>query len=126
MKELQQKQRFKKFLYSTPFLIVLLIVAFLLGKGAWGIVSKQYESGARLEELEEKNKMLRERQVNLESDIANLQTDEGVMAEIRAKFNAAREGEHLVVILDEKVKATTTPPSALSQGWMWLKNLWPF
>jgi cell division protein FtsB len=126
MKELQQKQRFKKFVYSTPFLVVLLIVAFLLGRGAWAIVSKARESGARLTELEEQNTLLRERQADLAEEIGKLHTDEGVMAEIRTKFNAAREGEHLVVIVDEQAKATTTPPSALSQGWKWFKSLWPF
>ncbi len=92
-------------------------------------MSKESESAARLRELEAENISLRSRRVGLESQIGKLQTEEGVVEEIRAKFNATRAGEHLAVIVEEKLAATTSAPTAierLKRGWQAFVNLWPF
>ena len=129
MKELRDRQKFKGFLYSLPSLVVLLLVTFLMAKGAVGIMSKKHETAQKLETLEEENALLRERQATLATGIAKLETEAGVIEEIRAKFNAARSGEHLAVIVEEKARATTTVPSVverLKMGWSWVKSLWTF
>ncbi len=116
-------------LYSLPALLVLLVITFLLVRGAASIMSKQVESASRLKELEAENVVLRERQASLEGQIGKLKTEEGVVEEIRAKFNATRAGEHLVVIVEEKPTAATTTPTAmerLKRGWQSFLNLWPF
>ena len=129
MRELRDRQQFKRYLYSTPALILLAIVAFLMARGAGSIMSKSHESAAKLDELEKANILLRDRHSTLEANIAKLGTDEGLIEEIRNKFNAVRRGEHLAVIVLDKPKATTTEPTVserLKQGWDWVKSLWRF
>lgn len=126
MKELQNRQKFKRYLYSYPSLFVLVVIAFFLAKGAAGIMQKKHESAQLVEDLEEQTQALSERRYELESNIARLQTEDGVVEEIRRKFNVTREGEHVAIILDGKVEATTTEPSAverLKKGWDKFKRL---
>ena len=127
MRELRDRQQFKRYLYSTPALILLAVVAFLMARGAGAIMSKNHESADKLEELEKANVLLRDRHSTLEANIAKLNTDEGLIEEIRNKFNAVRRGEHLAVIVLDKPKATTTEPTVaerLKRGWSWVKSLW--
>lgn len=126
MKELQHKERFRRVLYSIPSLIILLLVAGLLVRGAFKIMVKRAESAERLRTLEAENEVLRARESSLKADIAHLETEEGVIDEIRAKFNVAREGERLAVIVDDEAPAATGTPSTLERGLRWLKSLWPF
>lgn len=127
MKELRDKQRFKRYLYSYPSLVIIIIIAFLLARGAAGIFSKERESAQVLKDLEEKNAALASRQESLKGDIASLQTEEGIIEEVRRKFNVIRPGEHLAIVVEEKPSASTTPSGAidtLKRGWDWLMGLW--
>lgn len=129
MREFRQKQRFRSFLYSVPSLVLLVILTFLLARGAAAIMDKKNESAARLEELESENALLRDRQASLKAGIARLRTEEGIIEAIRSKFNAARFGEHLAVIVEERPKATSTEPGAIERirrGWAKFMSLWSF
>ena len=111
MKELRDKQKFKNALYSIPLLALLAVVAFLLARGAASIMLKERESAQTLASLEEKNGTLKERQDELKVSIARLRTEEGIIEEIRSKFNVTRQGEHLAIVVEEGEKASTTEPS---------------
>ncbi|MBX4206221.1 septum formation initiator family protein [Candidatus Parcubacteria bacterium] len=127
MKELRDKQKFKNALYSFPSLAILVVLAFLLARGAAGIVVKERESARTLEALQASNASLTARQESLEEDVARLRTDEGIVEEIRSKFNVTRPGEHLAIVVLEKSKATSTGAGAFAgwkRGWAWLVGLW--
>lgn len=117
MRELQKRQEFKRFLYSIPSLAILVVIAFLLARGAASILTKERETRERLATLEEGNALLRERHAELEGKIERLQTEEGIIEEIRARFNAARAGEYLAIIVEETPsEAATTSP--------WYLKIW--
>ncbi len=127
MKELRQKQRFKGYLYSIPALILLVVVAFLLARGAAGIFAKERQSAQVLEDLREDNAVLAKREESLKQDIASLRTEEGIIEEIRRKFNVTRPGEHLAIVLEEKPRVTNTSTGAFDRfkmGWSWFLGLW--
>ncbi len=126
MKELRQKQEFKSWLYSLPALILLILFTFFLARGAASIMTKERESSDRLEELEEANALLKERQANLTGSIARLETDEGIINEIRRKFNVTRKGEHLAIVVEGEDAVPPPPQSAIKRGWSWFKALWTF
>jgi cell division protein FtsB len=110
MKELQRKQKFRRALYSVPSLILLLIIAALIARGAYRVFTKERESAHRVADLKDKINVLSSRETELEADIARLGTDEGKIEEIKRKFNVAAEGEHVAVVVDPRGKAATTTP----------------
>lgn len=124
MKELRDKQKLKKTLYSLPMLVLAVLAVLLLGRGAGSVLMKERESARTLRRLEEKNEALKARHEELERDVAKLGTEEGIMEEIRSKFNVTRPGEHLAIVVGTELKATATEPSALKRGWAWLLAWW--
>jgi cell division protein FtsB len=115
MKELQTKQNFKKSLYSLPMLIIMLILTFLISRGAMLIMSKNYESAETLKELGREVETLSNRRIELDGGIQRLQTEEGLTEEIRSKYNAVRMGEGVVIVVD--YESTSTVESDEPRAW---------
>ncbi len=118
MLEFQKKKRIRKMLYSPIILILLGIVLFILIKGVWGVYQKNKLSAQNLEREKTELEKLNQRQKNLASSIDYLKTDQGVEDEIRTKFRAIRDGEKVVVIVDNQATvtsetSTTTPEHGL-------------
>ncbi|MDB5266453.1 MAG: hypothetical protein JWN89_268 [Parcubacteria group bacterium] len=127
MRELQEKQKRKERLYSTPVLIGLSLITLLVLRGTFVIMQKERESSTYVGSLEEKVTTLADRQAKLKTDTARLSTDEGIDTEIKTRFSVAKAGEHVVVIVDPKEKASTTEPKSgpWYQGVVsFLKSLW--
>jgi len=119
MRELQRKQNMRRTLYSAPSLLVLLIITFVLAKGAWGVISKERLSAMYLDGLEDKSLALALREEELQGDIGRLKTEEGIKEEIKERFNVTEEGEHVAVLVDNK-----TATSSSTSGKPWYKKLW--
>lgn len=127
MKELQQKQKIRRALYSLPSLVIMLFVAGVLIKGAWGVMVMERESAAMVRDLEAQAVALGSREAELEGNIERLRTPAGVEEEIRDKFSVAREGEFVAIIVDEKERASTTEKTTGEIIWGWwnvFKGLW--
>ncbi len=120
MKELRHKQEVRRRLYSLPVLIGLLLVTILIGRGTWNIAQKYRESARLVTDLRAQEVELTTKQASLKADIAKLNTDEGLDAEIKDKFNVVKPGEQVAVIVDATKPATSTATSTPS----WWKRLW--
>ncbi len=107
-------------MYSLPSLAILLVLSFLLAKGAVKMVEKERESSKLSGNLEAKAAALVLREQALNSSIAHLQTEEGIKDEIKKKFSVTQEGEYVAVIIDDSAAASSTDPSLLP----WYKKLW--
>ncbi|MCR4279328.1 MAG: septum formation initiator family protein [Candidatus Zambryskibacteria bacterium] len=123
MKELQRRQRVKRILYSYPSLIVMAVICFFLVRGAVGVMLKERASANKVEELEAQSEALESREAELNSEIARLETPEGIVEEIRDKFSVTREGEYVAIIVDDRPKATTTEKSASERFKEWWEKL---
>lgn len=120
MRELQQKQRFKRKIYSLPSLVILLILVGFSVRGTWEILDKKRESEQYVRELKAESEDLALRQKNLESDINYLETEEGIDEEIKERFNVSRAGEQVVIIVDPK----PLPNSGEEKEKIWYKRMW--
>lgn len=107
MRELQRKQNFKKALYSIPSLILLAVLVFFLGKGALKILMVERKSAQTVEDLELEAASLEVREEELKGQIEALNTEEGIMEEIREKFSVTRAGEHVALIVEVKQAEST-------------------
>ena len=120
MRELREKQKLKRRLYSTPILAALLVLTIVLIRGAAGVFLKERESARGVVALEAKVVDLEANKTRLEGEIARLKTTEGVNEEIKNKFNVAEPGEHVAIIIDRRGQASETPTSTAP----WYKRIW--
>ena len=100
MFDFYEKRKIKQLLYSWPTLILLALVSFFLLNAVLEVYKKEKETrinkNQQLFQLEE----LEKRQIALEEEILRLSTPRGVEEEIRQKFEVAKEGEGVIVIVD--------------------------
>lgn len=98
----------KQWLYSWPSLLVLLIISGFLIHGVWEVYQQERQTrvnkNQRLAHLEE----LEDRKEALEEEIARLGTARGVEEEIRQKFEVAKAGEAVIVIVEQPLKDLNT------------------
>lgn len=114
-------------MYSWPSLVFVAIIAFFLIKGAGNLMIKERQSAERVEVLEAEKSAIEAREAELKGRISRLQTEEGVMEEIREKFSVAREGEYMAIIVDDTSGSTTSDKTAgerLKGWWQGFVNLW--
>ncbi|MBX4195362.1 hypothetical protein KW796_00120 [Candidatus Parcubacteria bacterium] len=120
MRELEQRQKLRRRLYSLPALAILLAITAGLVRGAYTLILKERESASDARLLAAKVGILTEREEVLSAEIEKLETPAGVEEEIKSKFNVAKEGERVAVIVDRPESSTTTEPQKES----WFKRLW--
>ncbi|MBI5457935.1 hypothetical protein HY971_04400 [Candidatus Kaiserbacteria bacterium] len=104
-------------------LLALLGVIVVAALGAWNAYGKERESRALREQAEMQLSDLSKRQAQLESDIANLETDRGKEQVLREQYALAARGEGLIVIVDAP---KATPTQATSSVLEWLRKALPW
>lgn len=102
MQRFKQKQQLRKRLYSKPVLFILIIILGLIIHGAWGIWKKSKQSQHTLEVAQSELDRLKEREGSIEKRIERLGTETGIEEEIRSKFDVVKEGENIIVIIEDE------------------------
>ncbi|NQV88209.1 MAG: hypothetical protein HQ402_01460 [Parcubacteria group bacterium] len=109
MLEFQKKRKISQKLYSGITVIILVFVVVFLARASWDVFQKQKESEGDAKIVLERLNDLQNKEKTLRSQIEWLNTKTGTEEVIRQKFNVAKDGEKIVVIIDSDNKETTTP-----------------
>ena len=72
------------------------------------------EMAERRDQVEQEAEVLRERKDDLESEVQYLSDERGIEAEMRRQFDVAKEGEKVVVIVDDEDGEVEIIPLATS------------
>lgn len=102
MKRYQKGNYFKSYLESWPALFILAMLVLVV---AWGVLGL---AGGLRDTIKNKNiaaakvAELQERKTHLAYDIENLETEEGKEKIFRENYGLAKEGEELIVIVEDK------------------------
>ena len=90
----------KRRLFSKWMLALLIVVLFFAGKGTWDVYQKARQSQQLLELAQQERAELEAKQAEIEYRLNRVATETGIEEEIRGKFDVAREGEKLIVIVE--------------------------
>ena len=116
--DFQQKNKIRRILYSRPVVIIIVIIALYSLYSTWSIYEKMVQSREAMEKSEKELLTLATKNNQLDADISQLQTSDGVEKEIRNKFGVAKPGENMAVIVsddDASSSATSTHQSFLER-----------
>lgn len=100
--------------------VVLVGVLVVLGVGTWRAYEKRKESAQMRAVAETEYNDLIEREYRLKNDIETLSTNRGKEAVLREKYGLAKEGEHMVMIVD---RASVPQPATTSRWRVWMNNV---
>lgn len=122
MRNFQQKRVWRNIMQSKPVLILLGILILFFAWSVLGLWNKMGETSKNKKIAEEKVTLLEQQKENILSDINSLNTPEGKEKLFREDYSLAKEGENLIVIVEDKnPSAASAKPS--SGFWSFLKNL---
>lgn len=105
--------------YSIPALIGIAILAIILVRATIGIYHKEVESRNNLAAVSVEFATLEKRYGILKSETDKLNTEEGIEQEIRQKFQVAKPGESLLVVVDKPL-----PPSVQNDDSGFFSKMW--
>ena len=102
MRSFQKKGKLQRIMQSKIFLIFLGLLMVVFIYSLFGFVNKMLETVKNKKNLEDKISELEKSKEKLTTDIQKLNTDQGVEENIRDKFGLAKEGENMIMIVDDK------------------------
>ncbi len=103
MREFQEKQKIQKRIYSKTSILIVLVVVIFIFRGVLSVYAKERDSRMELSLLEKKKAELSDRLARVSANNDRLKTEEGIEAEIRSKFDVVKQGEGVIVVVDEKL-----------------------
>lgn len=122
MRNFQQKRGIRNIVHSRPVLFLLGILVLFFAWGVVGFFGKMAVTKQNKKIAENKIIQLEKEKEKLSSDIAKLKTESGVEESVREKFGLAKEGENLIIVVEDKnLPSAENPPS--KGFFFWLKNL---
>jgi cell division protein FtsB len=114
-----------KFWHSPVALILLFLILIFFGYKIIDLIQKERETSHKKELILDQIDTLKSRESSLNNDIAKLETEEGREEIIREKYQVAKEGEKMVIIVDEDNRGDLINEGVKgSHGfWNWVKSI---
>ena len=100
MFDFYEKRKIKQWIYSWPFLVLLVVISVFLAHGVWGVYQQELQTRINKNQRLTHLKELEVRKSALQDEINRLSTERGIEEEIRQKFEVAKEGESVIVIVE--------------------------
>ena len=102
MRNFQEKKGLRHIIQSKLALMLLGVIIFVFAWSVIQLMGKTRETAKYKNIVEDKVAELQKGKEKFSSDIAKFQTEEGIEENIREKFGLAKEGENMVVIVEDK------------------------
>ncbi len=103
-----RKKKFTDYLYTKPVILVLFLIFIFLTISVYERYTIEREMSHRRSEIEAEQKALTVRKDEIQKKVDYLQAERGIEEELRKKFDVAKEGEQVVILLGETYQET--PP----------------
>jgi uncharacterized protein YpmB len=123
MRNLDQKRMWGKILQSKPVLIFLGILILVFAWSVLGFWNKMQETGRNRKNVEDKIAELKEQKDKLSSDIDSLNTLEGKEKFFRENIGLVKEGEDMIVVVEDQNPPENTKNKASSGFFSFFTNL---
>lgn len=104
MKNFQRGINFRNILQSRPVLVLLGLLIIFLAVGVFNLMGKMRVTIENKRLVENKVIELEKERIKLSTDIAKLKTESGIEENIRQKFGLAKEGEGMIIVIDDQNK----------------------
>ena len=127
MREFQEKRKFKKIIYSGWLQIILGIILLALIFPTVKVYKKSRISADKSKEIKEEITKLEKRNVELGAEAARLESESGREGEIRKRFDVAKPGEKILVIIDKnsedvKINGEDVKAGFFYRLWRWVER----
>lgn len=117
MLDFYEKRRFRRLLYSKVTLIILALLVVWLFFVVLSMYQKERDTRLRRVEQREVLNELEAREESLREEIERLSTERGIEEEVRSKFEVGKEGEEVIIIVDNPDAEDTSKKETKKSFW---------
>ncbi len=121
------KRKFRKMAYSKIVSVCLIVVCAMLVNGLFNIYGKARESLDRKNFSAQSLLKLNNREEKLRREIERLDTRVGLEEELRSRYSFSKEGERVIVIIDEnntsEMASTSDEKTLTDRATSWIKRV---
>ncbi|MDO8522679.1 MAG: septum formation initiator family protein [bacterium] len=127
-RDFQERKKFEHFFYSWGSILASVLFLAIVFSGVVGLRHKERALKAEIATLDAKTVEIKTAREKNTRKLQALDTQEGIEEEARGKFNLKKEGEEMVVFLDEKGFAEgkrgfwSSAEASTARIWQNLKN----
>jgi cell division protein FtsB len=107
MFDFHEKRKIRGILYSKWVVSFIFILAVLLLYSAYNRYTVARDMKTRLEAKKTELEELEQRASALQTEVEYLSGERGIEEELRNRFDVVKEGEQVIILLDEKPKEKT-------------------
>ena len=101
MFDFHEKRKIRGLIYSPAVIILIVMVSLWLSMSVYQRFVVEREMSDKRIEKEAELELLKERAAVLESQVEHLKNERGIEEELRSRFDVAKEGEQVVIIIDD-------------------------
>jgi cell division protein FtsB len=112
MFDFHEKRKIRRVLYSKVSIALVFLLAFVIGRSVYERYTVEREMVAKLDERVAELDALKQRALLLEGKVDHLRNERGIEEELRNRFDVVKEGEQVVIILDEEWENNAAVPSS--------------
>jgi cell division protein FtsB len=123
MKDFQKRGKWEYVMQSKPFLIFFGVLILFFIFSMFGFMNKMEDTSKNRKIAEDRLLQLQTQKDKLTADISKLNTTDGVEEVIRDKFGLVKEGEGMIVIVEDQNKEVAPAPSRFSRFMSFFANL---
>lgn len=123
MAEYQKIKNHKGITHSKATMLVLFLISIVLIAGLFSIIPKERATRENKKQVIDALNLLQNQSSSLAYQIENLKTEAGIEEKIREKYRVVKEGEGLIVIVDEKKSEESAPISESNNFWDFFRNI---
>ncbi len=100
MFDFHEKRKIRRVIYSRYFIGFIFLVTLVIGRSVYERFSVEREMAQKLEDHKENLEAIKARAALLETKVNHLKNERGIEEELRTRFDVARDGEQVVILLD--------------------------
>lgn len=127
MKELQERRKLRRFIYSKVTVFILLIAVLFMARAVWNVYQKNRVANFHFAQSQDRLEELYLQKNNIESTVNRLSSPRGIEGEIRRTMPVVKDGERVIMIIDRQAETTSLDSSEEEYGrggwWAKLVNL---
>jgi len=102
MFDFHEKRKIRGLVYSPVTILVLVILSAFLSVSVYERFKVERDVAQKRAEKEEELLRLKDRAAALEGDIEHLQSERGIEEELRSRFDIAKEGEQVIILVGDE------------------------
>jgi len=114
----QEKNRWRNIVQSKPVLVLLVLLLIAFVWSVFGLMIRMQETSKNKKIEENKIFDLMQRRDTLSVDIDSLKTEKGVEENIREKFGLTKDGEGMIIIVDDQKESNSLENEVSSNAFL--------